>query len=88
MTAKKCYSDADWVVAECQRTVAGGASKHHWEGGKGCRSQVRLDHRDKHKYTGSALKTESKKALRVGAKGKETVARKMEAAAADHDQKE
>ena len=36
-------------------------SSGYWEGGKGCRNQETMSSRDSHKFTGSSLKTISRK---------------------------
>jgi hypothetical protein len=60
--------------AHCCRKVAGSASNpsgratRFWEGGQGQRDPRRLSRRDAHRYRGSAAKTRSNKAARVGRK--------------------
>ena len=46
-----------------------GTRTRHWEGGAGCRDRARLDRRDAAKHRGSAAKTASRKAERVGVEG-------------------
>ena len=55
----------------CHGEIAGNLRSHHWEGGKGCRDQVRMSNNDPRKHKNSKLKTQSQKDKRVGKK-KET----------------
>lgn len=56
--------------ANCGFTLAGTKRSTHWEGGTGCRDAAAMSRLDRKKFSGSAAKTRSKKADRVGPKSK------------------
>jgi hypothetical protein len=71
----------DQKCSACGKTLATSANRPSgrrtafWEGGEGQRDKNRLSKRDPHKFRGSKHKTQSRKAERVGQKGKERTER-------------
>jgi len=53
---------------KCGQQIGTPRKTRHWEGGKGCRDKALMSNKDSRKFTNSKLKTQSRKADRVGPK--------------------